>query len=72
MDLKCCSAILSCVKNRREEADPRIVSNFSRMVMFTLMQRDNVHQEVLPQNIRMLVELLTDYIAGDPGKEAKS
>ena len=42
------------------------------MVMFTLMQRNNVHQEVLPQNIRMLVALLTDYIAGDPGKEANS
>ena len=69
MDLKCCNAILSCVKNRRGEADPRIVSNFSRMVMFTLMQRDNVHQEVLNENIRMVVNLMADYITGNSREE---
>ena len=66
MDLRCCGMILSCVKDLRKDVDLRIVSNFSRMIMFTLMQQDNVHKEVLPQNIKMIVELVEAYIAGYP------
>ena len=70
MDLRCCRMILSCVKGLRPDADPRIVSNFSRMVMFTLMQKNNVHREVLPVNIKMLVDLIADYITDQgSGKE---
>ena len=64
MDLRCCGMILSCVKNLRDDIDLRIVSNFSRMVMFTLMQQNNVHKEVLPINIKMIIELITDYVDG--------
>ena len=62
MDLTCCSMILSCVKGLRKDIDYRIVSNFSRMVMFTLMQREYVHQEVLPDNIKMIIDMLASYI----------
>ena len=64
MDLRCCGMILSCVKDLRQDIDLRIVSNFSRMVMFTLMQKSNVHAEVLPVNIQMIVDLIADYVSG--------
>ena len=64
MDLRCCGMILSCVKDLRGDIDLRIVSNFSRMVMFTLMQQSNVHAEVLPTNIQMIIELIADYVSG--------
>ena len=62
MDLTCCSLIMSCVKDLREDIDYRIVSNFSRMIMFTLMQKENVHQEVLTENIKMIIELIVKYV----------
>ena len=62
MDLRCCGMILSCVKNLRKDLDLRVVSNFSRMIMFTLMQQDNVHKEVLPVNIHMIVDLIAGYV----------
>ena len=65
MDLKCCRLILSCVKNLRQDVDYRIVSNFSRMIMFTLMQKECVHQEVLETNIRMIINMTTHYILQD-------
>ena len=64
MDLKCCKLILSWVKGIRKDIDYRIVSNFSRMIMFTLMQRDCVHQEVLDENIRMVIDMTAQYILG--------
>ena len=70
MDLRCCGMILSCVKGLRRDLDLRVVSNFSRMIMFTLMQQDNVHKDVLPVNIRMIVDLIADYVtAPEGGKE---
>ena len=62
MDLTCCSLIMSCVKNLRRNIDFRIVSNFSRMIMFTLMQKENVHQEVLAENIKMIINLIVNYV----------
>ena len=62
MDLKCCRLILSCVKDLRQDVDYRIVSNFSRMIMFTLMQKECVHQEVLETNIRMIINMIAHYI----------
>ena len=71
MDLRCCGMILSCVKNLRKDIDLRVVSNFSRMVMFTLMQQDNVHKEVLPVNIKMIIDLVGEYVSGsDKGGES--
>ena len=64
MDLKCCNLILSCIKNKREDVDCRIVSNFSRMIMFTLLQKEYVHQEVLETNIQMIINLVADYVCG--------
>ena len=63
MDIAACSKILSCVRNLKKDIDCRIVSNFSRMIMFTLMQREYVHQEVFPQNIRMIVDMIVDYVS---------
>ena len=62
MDLRCVGMIISCVKGLKKDVDLRIVSNFSRMVMFTLMQQDNVHREVLGENIKMLIDLLENYL----------
>ena len=62
MDLRCVGMIISCVKGLKKDVDLRIVSNFSRMVMFTLMQQDNVHMEVLGENIKMLIDLLENYL----------
>lgn len=62
MDLTCCSLIMSCVKDLRPDIDFRIVSNFSRMIMFTLMQKENVHQEVLTENIKMIIDLIVKYV----------
>ncbi len=63
MDLRCCGMILSCVKDYREGIDLRIVSNFSRMVMFTLMQKNNIHKEVFPVNVKMIIDLIANYIS---------
>ena len=69
MDLRCCGMMLSCVKNLRADLDLRVVSNFSRMIMFTLLQKSNVHQEVLSVNIKMIVDLVADYISNDLHRE---
>lgn len=65
MDLSSCRMILSCVKGLKTDIDYRIVSNFSRMIMFTLMEKDCIYQEVFPDNIKMIVDMIASYISVD-------